>query len=352
MSTSPACPLARCRAAAMLLAALLLSHCAAPRRASGPAAGPGEGAPRRETAALRRALERAIAEPAARDSLRLAVECRRDEGFAGVRVFGNGVGIWNDERQFRLDPGQIGSLLRALQAADFLALDEIYGGPPKTPPKPAGGGAGMATMVTCRVELALDGRDKQVLQLEKGEQSPVLKRLAEDLLAACEAPARSGLAAASLRDGLEKIARGELAPEAWVVVLHRKPDAGAPAPGFLLRVLGSQISVQSYDPQAGYGETVVADLRPEEIRTLAAELAARDPAAWPSNLYAEDYTDLSFQVLNHKKSIQARQFAGMEPGTGAPHQQAFEEVFALLDRLHSTVVDQGEAPSRAGGPVG
>jgi hypothetical protein len=336
-------------AAATLLAAFLLSGCAVKPRPSGPAGGAGERAAESEMVALRRALARAVAEPRAQESLRLAVECRREAGFAGVRVFGNGIGIWNEERQFRLEPEQIAGLLRTLQGADFLALKDVYGASEIEVPTPAEpgtsppGGVGMVTMVTCHVELALGGHEKQALQLNKGEQSPVLMKLAEDLLAACEVPAQSGLGASSLRDGLEKIVRGELAPEAWVVVLHRRPEAGSRDPGFLLRVLGSEVSVQAYDPQAGYRAPVARTMRPEEIRALAAQLAARDPGAWPVNLWAADYTDLSFQVLNRKRSIQARQFAGMEPDTHGPRQQAFEEVFALLDRLRRTVLDRGEA---------
>ncbi len=349
MSTRPL-RLVRPLAPAMLLAAVLLGGCSArPQPPVTAAAGaPGEGAAAGGTAGLEQALERAIAEPGADESLRLAAECRRDAGLVGMRVYGNGVGIWNDERQFRLDPVQVAGLLRILEDADFLAFEDVYGGPPPPPKPPPGDGDAMATVVTCRVELALAGHEKRALQLEKGEQSPLLKRLAEDLLAACETPARSGVTAASLRDGLEKVARGELAPEAWVVVLHRVPELGAQGDGFLLRVLGSDVSVQTYDAQAGYRDPALMELHPEQIRALAAELAGRDPAAWPGNLYARDYTDLSVRVLNHEKSIQARQFAGMAPGSHAPHQQAFEEVYTLLDRLRSTVLAQAATAAQSG----
>jgi hypothetical protein len=292
-----------------------------------------------EEAGLRRELRRAVAGRRVPGSLSLLVECRRDSGFAALRVFGDGIAIWNDERQFRLDGEQIAGLLRALQEADFPALEDTYGGPRPRPRE-----SEMATIVTCRIELALEGFVKRALQMDKGEQSPVLKELAEELLAACEAPALSGVTADGLRDGLEKIARGELAPETWVIVAHLKPEDPAREAGFLLRVLGAEVSVQAYDARTGYREPALRRLGQEEIRRLAAELAARDPSSWPVNLYAQDYTDLSFQVLNRGKSIQARRFAGMEPGTGGPPQRAFEEVWALLEALHHSVLNPGETP--------
>jgi len=263
-----------------------------------------------------------------------------------VKVFGGGIGIWNDERQFHLDPGQIGSLLRALQRVDFPGMEDTYGGATtlsKPGPTPPGGGGGLVTIATCRIELSLAGNDKQVVQLAQGEQSPTLRKLAEELLGVCNPPARLGLTATSLRDGLEKLSRGGLAPETWMVVVHRKPrEQGGRAghPGFLLRVSGYQAATQPYDPVTGYQDPVLLHMGAKEVGTLARELAARDPASWPVNLYAADYTDVTIQVLNHEKSVQARQFAGLAPATHGQHQKAFEEVVEILERLHRDVLDQ------------
>jgi hypothetical protein len=290
--------------------------------------------------------------------LRLLVECRRDAELTSMRLFGDGIGIWNDQRQFRVEPDLITAVLRALSDADFPGLSDSYGGGEEDVPQPAAGqpspgGGRMVLVATCRIELTLGGRHKQVVQLAEGEQSPVLKKLAEDLLGICEAPARSGITASSLKEGLEKIARGELAPEAWVVVLHRKPDEASAREGhlgFLLRVSGSEASTRTYDQAAGYREPVVLGLSSEELRSLASALAARDPEAWPVNLYAPDYTDLSLELLNHQKSIQARQFAGMEPTTHGQHQKAFEEVFELLYQLHRKVLEHGRPMSDRSAP--
>lgn len=325
-------------AAAVLL--LLAPAAGPPLRGGAGAAGPAD-----EGASLRRALDRAIARRSARGALRLSVECRSDDGLSSVRVFGNRIGIWNEARQFRLDDDHLTALLRALRAADFVGLEDTYGGP-SDPPRPAAPGRGsMATLLTCRVDLALGGHEKHVVQLAKGRQSPVLKKLAEDLLAICERPGRSGLGASGLQDGLRKIARGELAPEAWVVVLHSKPEEPQARPGFLLTISGAQATARAYAASTGYGDEFTLSLGSSEVRALAGQLAARDPAAWPVNLYATAYADLSLRVLNHEKAIQARRFAGLGPATHGEHQKAFDRAFLALERIHRKVLVRGRPVS-------
>ena len=56
----------------------------------------------------------------------------------------------------------------------------------------------------------------------------------------------------------------------------------------------------------GHRDPVVLHTPASELRALAGELAARDPATWPSNLHAEDYNDLSNRMLNHEKAIARR----------------------------------------------
>jgi hypothetical protein len=321
-----------------LAAALALGGCASRRpAAAGPATGSAASATE-DAAGLQRALARAITDRAGWDALDLLVECRTDDRLTSARVFGSGIGIWNDERQFRLDPDQIGSLLRALQSAGFPEMEDTYGGAPR-PGRPPGGA--MVTMAICRIELSLGHHDKRVVQLARGEQSPTLKELADDLLRICEAPARLGLTAASLRDGLEKISRGELAPETLRIVVHRKTQKQGDPPGFLLRVAGNRATTRAYEPASGYRDPIVLPMHAPELRALARELAARDPATWPSNLYAADYTDMSIRVLNHEKAIQARQFAGLTPSAHGRHQTAFEEVFEILQGLHRKALDHG-----------
>jgi hypothetical protein len=328
----------------LLAAALAANGCAARAR---PPAQPNSSAPPPPASAdnakeLRHVLERAISDRAGWDTLRLLVDCRRGDAMTSLTVFGSGVGIWSEERQFTLDAGHISGLLRALQAADFPGMEDTYGGAPR-PGRPSTGHGALVTIATCRIELSLGGHHKQVVQLAQGEQSPKLKKLADDLLDICKAPARLGLTATGLRDGLEKVSRGDLEPETLLLVVHRKPQdkSGGDRPGFLLRVSGYQVTTRAYHPATGYQDPVSLHIEAKEVRTLARELAARDPAAWPVNLYAAEYTDLSIQVLNHEKAIQARQFAALERTTHGRQQKDFEEAFEILERLHRRVLERG-----------
>lgn len=324
-------------ALAVMLGATLAVGCsktAVPesRSAAEPAAAPQQA----HLIELRRALEQAARDGPSR-TLNLLVECRRENALIAMQVLANGVGIWNDERQFRLDEAAVIKLLRALHAADFAGMKDVYGGSPAAAQK----SEDRATVASCRINLALDGQEKESVQLNKGEQSAVLKRLAEDLLTIGEGPAAAGVTASSLSDGFEKIVRGELAPEACTILLHRKPE-GTAAPGangFLMQVSGSTVTTQPYHPRNGYGEEIVRDLDAPAIRSLAREIAALDPAAWPVNLYARDYTDLSLRVLNHRKSIQARQFPNMHPATHGKRQADFDTLLTTLERLNAKVTE-------------
>jgi hypothetical protein len=316
------------RTIVLLGLAVALGGCASTRPAPATPDAPG----------LERALARAITDRAGWDTLDLFIECPLDDRLTSARVFGSGIGIWNDNRQFRLDPEQIRSLLRALQRADFPRMEDTYGGAAR-PARPPGGD--MAPIAVCRVELSLAGLEKRALQLARGEPSQELKELADELLRMCQGPARLGVTATSLRDGLEKVSRGELAPETMRIVAHRKPQPNEGPPGFLLRVTGNRATTRVYEPAGGYGDPVAMPLPEAELRALARELAARDPATWPSSLYAEHYTDLSIRVLNHEKAVQARRFAGLTPATHGQSQAAFAEVFELLQGLHRKALQQG-----------
>ena len=312
----------------VLVTVLAAAACSEPQPARERAAQPSQ---------LRGALEKAVDGRGAPDSLRLLVECRRENALVSMYVFGNGVGIWNDERQFHLDDASVTQLLRALQAADFAIMKDVYGGSPPAAQK----SEDRATVASCRINLALDGQEKESVQLIKGEQSPALKKLADDLLKIGEGPAAAGVTASSLKDGFEKIARGVLAPEACTIVVHRKPDGtnAAGASGFLMQVSGVRVTTQPYDARTGYGDEIIRDLDVAEIQSLAREIAARDPAKWPVNLYARDYTDLSLRVLNHRKSIQARQFPNVGPGTYGKHQAGFDALLTALQRLNAKVME-------------
>lgn len=263
-----------------------------------------------------------------------------------LQVFGNGPAIWNNRRQFTLTPDQIASLLATLRDADFAGLKEIYGGK-RDLPRPAH--KALAIRVTCRLRLALDGLTKRSVQRVKGEQSALLRKLADDLFRICEIASQSGVEATDIRDGLQKLSSGELAAETFQVMLHRKPDQASALEGnqgFLLRINGNRVTSRSYDPVGGYLDPLNLSLGRSDLDGLARKLAELDPGKLPANLYALDYTDLSIPVLNHRKSIQARQFAGMTPATHGERQKECDALFAVLAQLHVRVINEGDPETK------
>ena len=101
------------------------------------------------------------------------------------------------------------------------------------------------------------------------------------------------------------------------------------------------VTTQPHDPASGYGRKVTLRLGPGDVGALGQTLARLDPEDLPINLYATDYTDLVIEVLNRKKSIQARRFAGMTPTTHGERQEDFNRTFEALYTLHLRVAEEG-----------
>ena len=300
-----------------------------------------------ETASFRALLERALTEPELQDSLDLLTECRGETGMRSMRVWGDGLVVWEGRRQAFLAPAEVLAVLERLHVADFASFAPLYGGPRQQDPmehdRPDDGNA---VLISCRVRVSLDGSSKESVQRAKGEQSEELKALAESLLAIGETAARNGIEAANLLDGLEKVGRGELDPRVFRVMLHRKPTAeeiGESGPGFLMRVEGQEVTTRRHDPQSGYGQEKVLDLDVAAVRNLALVVAELDPEAMPVNLWAPIYTEVAIEVLDHRQSVQARRFAGLEPTAHGDLQENFDALVRTLVRLQDQVAAEGVA---------
>jgi len=116
-----------CPLAAFLL--LLTAGCAtsdsgAPRSEADPPIVQNQGetskesmAPAEEAAALRTLIERSLTDPDVRESLELLTECRNETGMRAMRVWGDGLGVWQGRRQFHLAANQVVEVLERLHAA-------------------------------------------------------------------------------------------------------------------------------------------------------------------------------------------------------------------------------------------
>lgn len=315
-------PRGRLLSAAALLGLALAGCAGSPRSGAGVAATDGG------AAALERALDAAVARGTWSD-LRLDTECRTEgeDALRSAVVFGSGVGSWNRQRQLELSREKVLALLRELKASRFPRMRETYGEGEEE------------VQLICRVRLDLDGFTKQVAQLSTGEPFHELTRLAGRILETAEEAGRNGPAAASLTDGLEKIGRGELAPELLVLnVLRQKEGVGA-AEGWKLGLEGAKASLERFPAADGEAPRTVR-LGRADVAAIAGQLAAARLEELPVNLWASEYTDLEVRVLGGKRSLQARPFAGMTPTTHGELQQRFDRLWAALEALHERLLSE------------
>lgn len=285
--------------------------------------------------ALAQALERARSD--GWSDLHILAQCQVERSLPSAEIFGSGIGIWNGEAQFRLPPELISEQLAAISESGFAGWPESFGG--KRDPKPA---QDQSPRVTCRLSLDLDGHHKQVVQFHYGDQSPELAALASGLLDACRAPARSGVRAASLNDGLGKIAKGELDPVTLQVIVNRRSPLSPredPGEAWLLRIDRGKVTTREHTRGQGYGEEVALALDEEALAELMGVLQQADLAGLPPNLHAERYTDVTVSVLNRRAQIQARRFEGMTPETHGEKQKSFDRLLAFLEALRDRALE-------------
>jgi hypothetical protein len=333
----------RLRLAAVAAGALFAACAAGPppaRTGAAPAAPTAVSAPAAAAAASNPfdfALAAALAAGDWRD-LRIETECSTGEGYHNVRLWGSGVGVWDGARQFTLPRERVAAVLQAFRHARFGALRDSYG-------EGAEGDAGV--QLECRVAAALGGARKQVLQLAGEPRSPELAHLADEVVALCAAPGRDGVGAASLAEGLAKVARGELAAETLVVRVNRRESEAPEAPGWLLQLDGLAAAARAYVPGGGLGPERTLLLPPAEAAALAGRLAEAGIDQLPGNLWADGYTDLEVAVLNRRVALQARRFDRADP---AAHEEARERFTGALADL-AGLAQRVEAEGRLNSPA-
>jgi len=304
--------------------------------------------------AIDAALERRIQGAAPLDDVKIDTQWRRKTGMVSARIYGDGVGIWNDTTQFRLSREQILGLLRAFEQARFGAMPKQYGSDEegedededkdKDREKPK-----EKTYFQAIVGLRLGTQHKRVAQSMTGEQSKVFLKLAQTIITVSEKAAKTGIGSTSLGDGLGKLAAGKLAPESLQLLVRRKADR--PGPGaedgtWTLRLDGR--NAEDATPlDAGTTTRRLLVLSDGELRKLAAVLAENDPSGMPRNLYSPQYLTLDVRVLKYSRDISARRYAGTTAETHGAQQAAFDRIYAALLALHQRVVKEGKvlAPS-------
>ncbi|MGV8040078.1 MAG: hypothetical protein AB2L07_08370 [Thermoanaerobaculaceae bacterium] len=244
-----------------------------------------------------------------------------------LQVWGNGVGIWGREKQFKLNEDEVRGLLPLFGKFGFYDMPER----PKPKAEAARSPEGPAIMRA--LELRVGDLHKAVLQTDRVNTLKPLEDLVSALFSACTKAADAGIAAKDLASGLDLLAKGTLAPEALTVTLN-EPVLGKERPeGRMISIGGGVISVERLATGKSPVRAEPRKLRPEDIRALAALL--RD-AGWPGvpqNVTSEGYTDLTVTVLRHSHMVQARKFAGKAPAAQSTDRDAIEKLRAAIGAL-------------------
>ena len=282
-------------------------------------------------------IHRLAKDGAGLDSFSVEAAWRREGIVTTTTIFGTGVGIWKTSAQFRLSREQILSIVRKLDASGFGKMPEQLGEDLDKD---------QALQMKGRVTVTIAGVTRRVTQLSEGDQSAALEKLALEILnVSKKALARGTVTASSLSDALGKLSRGELAPETLQLYVQRiveHPGEGTDPVGWILHSTGRSCSVRERTRAKGMGIPVVVRLSPQDFEALVRDLQEAEPASFPGNLYATDYTDFSVKILDRERTLQARRFLNVTPQTHGEKQTRFDALYAALDALHRKAMAEGK----------
>ena len=242
--------------------------------------------------------------------------CADSEGLHSLRLYGRGISIWDQRRQKVTEPEALQAIQATLLSSEFWNWEPVYGGEARA-----------AVRIRCQVQVDLGSVSKRVSQREKGQQFGPLRELAFKILELASS-SEPGVGAEDLGDGLAKLSSGTLAPEALQLLFHERRGPVGSGTGTILRVAGRRLVVEQYEG-ATRRETR-SELADGEFLRLASALERASADSMPPNLYSDVYVDLRLEILDQKKVIQARQFAGLTPTTHGASQERLDELLEFL----------------------
>jgi hypothetical protein len=282
------------------------------------------------------ALQQRIQGKASAEDVEVNASWSRDGKVVTTRIFGDGVGIWNNEREFHLSKPQLIDLLQTIRANRFGSMPAFFG--------EAEDEGNDKVRLKGALSVRVGDASKSVRQLVDGEQSKQFARLVNSILNLCQAQAASGVGAESLLQGLQMLAVGRLSPRILETSLYRPVDPkGGDQSGWLLRTSGMRVTNQEFASGTAPGPLHEIRLSDEEFRYLITTLVEGDPSTIPQSVYASRYTDFSIQLFKFRRAIVGRQFLGMTTGTHGERQKAFDRIAAAFEALHQRVLEEGRS---------
>lgn len=260
-------------------------------------------------------------------------------GQTSLTVFGNGVGILSNERQFQVSQKEQRNLLKLFVQHGFFTM-------PEKPRPPAVASPVNGPAIMRAVTLAVGDLSKSVLQTDRVNTLPALEALVAGLFAGCEKAAKEGLTVASLAEGLDLVAKGKLAPEVLSMVVSQPASAteADALDGFVINIEGG---VVTRTPQRTGGLPAVPTRRvlaPEEVREVVTMLRDGGFVGLPGNVFRQRYVDISVRILDRSHHVQARRFAGKDSAAQSTERALIERTITILERLAKAEAAGGSLP--------
>ncbi len=282
------------------------------------------------------ALASARRDPTVRRQLVVEAEGRLTEGVTGVLLFGDGVGVLNGKRQFRVSDETLVAVL------DLLISRDVASWPEESPLPP-----GNALEVYLRLLVTIGEESHQVIERNKRPPRPPLHELLRQLAELVRPAAASGVEVSSLEEGLRLIAEGTLAPHVLTVnaLAPSVPGTAADAPeGWQLSLHRGVLQVSTYSFSGGV-RPISRRAALGEVAGLAKLLLDSKAASLPRQVpLDEGHFQLHLELLGHRLSVQARPFAGK----GATHGLASRDaLLAVRDRLRARFEEESRAAAGA-----
>lgn len=284
-----------------------------------------------QNASMQQLLKKAKTDADLRDTVRIEIEGNLDKNLRRLTIYGRGLGIWNGEGQFTLKSKEV------VAAIDLLLKEKYYEMPERFAYDEKDADVDMPVKLIRVITVNVAGQSKTVIQDNKGPKSEAFAKLTADLVSVCRKPARTLVNATSLKDGLEKVVNGTLAPETLTVSVNApelRSLQSQEGQGWQLSIKHASLTLTSVTIEHGVTTLVERALDEAEIKKVAREFLQDGVPDLPSTINTKGYTQLTVAVLNQKVRTMARTFAGEPDQDSKEAAASFASVREMLHAMY------------------